>query len=94
MSSSLNSILMEAVVKTAPVQQKDGITFTVNSYYKNAIDIFDVHIYAKMLAGFCKEKLSVGKECRIVGRLKSYQLPVGMGCYIVAEHVEFKGGKQ
>lgn len=98
MKSNLNSVIIEGTVTT--VAKSDGqISFylSVIHYYRVGEEVFKeesvftVGAYGK-LAEVNRDRLEVGREIRVVGRLRSVQYvssPYPM-VELVAEHIEVK----
>lgn len=92
----LNSIILEGNVSEKPVFDKVKGTFdfpiAVKRFYKNEdgseeveTSHFNIRSYGKM-AEVCKDKCTVDRGVRVVGRLKEENSKV----FIIAEHIEFK----
>ena len=98
MKSNLNSVIVEGTVTTV-AKADDQISFYLSliRYYRAGEDILreesviTVGAYGK-LAEVNRDRLEVGREIRVVGRLRSVQYvssPYPM-VELVAEHIEVK----
>ena len=98
MKSNLNSVIVEGTVTTV-AKSDDQIVFylSVIHYHRVGDEVFKEEsvittvAYGK-LAEVNRERLEVGKEIRVVGRLRSVQYvssPYPM-VELVAEHIEVK----
>ena len=98
MKSNLNSVIIEGTVTTV-AKADDQISFYLSMirYYRVGEEVVreesvvTVGAYGK-LAEVNRERLEVGKEIRVVGRLRSVQYvssPYPM-VELVAEHIEVK----
>ena len=94
--NQLNSIILEGNVSEKPVFDEVKGTFdfpiAVKRFYKNEdgseeleTSHFNIRSYGKM-AEVCKDKCTVDRGIRVVGRLKEENSKV----IVIAEHIEFK----
>jgi single-stranded DNA-binding protein len=94
--NDLNSILLEGVVFSEPLETDNSCEFTIMShrYYKTKDDIKEETSYAKIepcnkrLAETCITTLHIGRKIRVVGRFK--QAEIEGQSTIIAEHIEFR----
>ena len=99
--NQLNSIILEgSIEKVEKVDDVINATISVKRFYKNAegemveeVSYFDTEIYGQMAKLF-EEKGKIGREIRLVGRLKQKRWTEGgkelSKVLVVAEHIEFK----
>ena len=92
----LNSIILEGIVSSEIVfdEVKETIDFpiAVERFHKNEDGSeeletyhFNIRVYGNV-AKFCKDKCTINRGIRIVGRLKEEDSKV----VVIAEHIEFK----
>ena len=99
--NQLNSIILEgSIEKVEKVGDVINATISVKRFYKDAegekveeVFYFDTEIYGQ-LAKLFEEKGKIGREIRLVGRLKQNRWTEGdkefSKVFVVAEHIEFK----
>lgn len=99
--NQLNSIILEgSIEKVEKVGDVINATISVKRFYKDAegekveeVSYFDTEIYGQ-LAKLFEEKGKIGREIRLVGRLKQNRWTEGdkkfSKVFVVAEHIEFK----
>jgi len=99
--NQLNSIILEgSIEKIEKVDDVINATISVKRFYKNAegemveeVSYFDTEVYGQ-LARLFEEKGKIGREIRLVGRLKQNRWTEGdkefSKVFVVAEHIEFK----
>lgn len=99
--NQLNSIILEgSIEKIEKVGDVINATISVKRFYKDAegekveeVSYFDTEIYGQ-LAKLFEEKGKIGREIRLVGRLKQNRWTEGdkefSKVFVVAEHIEFK----
>lgn len=98
MRNNLNSVIIEGTATAVSVYD-DSVSFNISvvRYYRELgevmkeVSVLTIVAYGK-LAECMKDAIEVGREYRVVGRLRSYQYvssPYPM-VDIVAEHIEAK----
>lgn len=97
--NQLNSIILEgSIEKVEKVDDVINATISVKRFYKNAegemveeVSYFDTEVYGQ-LARLFEEKGKIGREIRLVGRLKQNRWTEGdkelSKVFVVAEHID------
>lgn len=99
--NQLNPIVLEgSIEKIEKVDDVINATISVKRFYKDAegekveeVSYFDTEVYGQ-LAKYFEEKGKIGREIRLVGRLKQNRRTEGdkelSKVFVVAEYIKFK----